>query len=172
MYTIPARFQRFRDVDLAELIGAIGVYVIWDAHAKARPTYIGEGNILKRFSDHVKRDGRRFARPWNGYVAIISGSTPTVHKEESKAVERLLLDVAYDTDRSPINVHPGSMPAVLLFCKRETLRVAVSGYDPLLPPSEAKPLARAREIKAYLDGEDGYEFGHNWRRRKLRAPVI
>jgi hypothetical protein len=63
MYSIYAEFQRFREVDLAELIGAVGVYVIWDAHAIARPTYIGEGNILKRFTDHVRRDKRVRQRP-------------------------------------------------------------------------------------------------------------
>ena len=92
--TIYADFQRFRDANLVELIGATGVYVIWDARSKARPTYIGEGNILKRFTDHVKRDNRRFAHPWNGYVAIIGGSTRDVHKYESTVVERLLPDVA------------------------------------------------------------------------------
>ena len=71
MYTIRAEFQRFRDVNLIDLIGAMGVYVIWDARAKARPTYIGESNILKRFTDHVRRDGRRFAQPWNGYVELL-----------------------------------------------------------------------------------------------------
>src|ERR1700674_2997394 len=84
MYTICAEFQRFRDVNLVELIGATGVYVIWDARAKARPTYIGEGNILKRFTDHVKRHNRRFAHPWNGYVAIIAGSTRDVKMGRQK----------------------------------------------------------------------------------------
>ena len=138
MYSIYAEFQRFRDVNLINLIGATGVYVIWDAHAKARPTYIGEGNILKRFTDHVKRDNRRFAHPWNGYVAIIAGSTGNVHKTESTVVERLILDVAKDTDREPIvNVHPGHANRVLRFCRDETLRVAISGYDPLLHPAES-----------------------------------
>lgn len=173
MYTIDVEFQRFRDVNLTELIGAIGVYVIWDSRAIARPTYIGEGNILKRFTDHVQRDGRRFAYPWNGYVAIIFGSTRSVHKEESKAVERLLLDVADDTDRMPIvNVHPGSGSSVLHFCRNETLRVAVFGYDPLLPPAKARPLSTPREIKAWFDGVDDYQFDHIWRLRKLRQPIV
>jgi hypothetical protein len=46
VYTIYPDFQRFPDVNLIEMIGATGGYVIWDARAKARPTYIGEGNIL------------------------------------------------------------------------------------------------------------------------------
>ncbi len=40
MYTIRAKFERFREVNLSDLIAAIGVYVIWDARSKARPTYI------------------------------------------------------------------------------------------------------------------------------------
>ena len=175
MYTIDAEFQRFRDVNLVKLIGATGVYVIWDARAKARPTYIGEGNILKRFTDHVKRDNRRFAHPWNGYVAIIAGSTRDVHKYESTVVERLLLDVAKDTDRRPqVNVHPGHVSRVLRFCRDEMLRIAVSGYDPLMPPSESKPLTRIKEIKvtASADGDDSYDFTCDWNLRRLRKPII
>jgi hypothetical protein len=175
VYTIDAEFQRFRDVNLVELIGATGVYVIWDARAKARPTYIGEGNILKRFTDHVKRHNRRFAHPWNGYVAIIAGSTRDVHKYESTVVERLLLDVAKETDRQPqVNVHPGHVSRVLRFCRHEMLRIAVSGYNPLIPPSEAKPLRRIKEIKvtASADGDDSYDFTCDWNLRRLRKPII
>jgi hypothetical protein len=175
MYTIQANFQRFRDLNLSALIGATGVYVIWDARAKARPTYIGEGNILRRFTDHVKRDNRRFAHPWNGYVAIIGGSTHDVHKTESTVVERLILDVAKDTDRAPqVNVHPGHARRVLRFCRDETLRIAVSGYDPLMRPTEAKLLHRAKEIKVWASDNslDNYEFGHDWRLRRLRRPII
>jgi hypothetical protein len=172
MYVIHTEFIGFRDVRLTELIGATGVYVIWDARAKARPTYIGEGNILKRFTDHVTRDGRRFAHPWNGYVAIIAGSTRDVHKEESRAVERLLLDVADETDRMPIvNVHPGSAAAVLSFCEKETLRVTVSGYDPLAPPGEARALRSPKQIRAWAHDHDTYCVEHDWRLRRVRAPI-
>ena len=173
MYTIYADFQRFRDINLADLIGATGVYVIWDARARARPTYIGEGNVLKRFTDHVKRDNRRFAHPWNGYVAIIAGRTRGVHKTESTVVERLLIDIAKATDRQPkVNVHPGHVNRVLAFCRDEMLRVAVSGYDPLIPPVESRPLTRLREIRvtAFDDGE--YEIASDWSRRRLRQPFI
>ncbi len=175
MYTIQTDFQRFRDVDLTELIGATGVYVIWDAHAKARPTYIGEGNILKRFTDHVKRDNHRFAHPWNGYVAIIAGSTQDVHKTESTVVEHLILGVAKDTDRAPqVNVHPGHASRVLRLCGDETLRIAVSGYDPLMNPTESKVLRRAKEIKVWASDDrlNHYEFDHEWRLRRLRQPII
>lgn len=173
MYTIKVKFQRFGEIHLADLIGATGVYVIWDAHAKARPTYIGEGNILKRFSDHVNRNDRTFARPWDGYVALMTGSTHGVHKVESKAVERLLLGVAGETDRLPVvNVHPGSTSAVLFLCKRETLRIAVSGFDPFMPPSAARPLATFKEIKIRPGGANIYESQHDWRLRRARTPIV
>lgn len=172
MYTIPVRFDRFCDINLSNLIGATGVYVIWDARANARPTYIGEGNILKRFADHVHRNGRRFAHPWNGYAAIISCSTRGVRKEESKAVERLLLDVAYNTDRFPAaNKQRGSWSAVLRFCRDEALRVAISRYDPLIPPGEAKPFSGSKEIKARVNDSGDIKVEHGWRLRRLRAPI-
>lgn len=171
MYTIRAKFEPFRDISLSELLGAVGVYIIWDAHAKARPTYVGEGNVLKRFTDHVERDGRAFARPWNGYIALIKGSTRNVHKEESRALERLLLDVARETDREPtVNAHPGSASCVLRFCRDEVLRVAVTGCDPFTNPERS--VSRPNEIKARWNGEDDYQIEHTWRLRRLRAPVI
>jgi hypothetical protein len=173
MYTIQANFERFRDVNLSDLIGAIGVYVIWDARARARPTYIGEGNILTRFTNHVRRDRQRFAHPWNGYIAIISESTHQVHKAESRAVERLLLDVANATDRFPTaNIQPGSWSAVERLCRDETLRVAISCYDPLVPPSEAGPLSRSKRIKARLNDSGIIEVEHDWHLRRLRAAII
>jgi hypothetical protein len=173
VHTIYAVFERLREANLAELIGATGVYVIWDAQAKARPTYIGEGNILKRFCDHANRNDRGFAHPWDGYVAIIAGSTHSVHKSESTIVERLLLDVAKDTDRAPrVNIHPGHLNRVINLCRDETLRIAISGYDPLMPPSEARPLARQKEIKVRIISEQDYEVRHSWRLRKLRRPII
>ena len=172
MYSITTDFYRFSEVNLADMIGATGVYVIWDARAIARPTYIGEGNILKRFTDHTRRDARRFPLPWDGYVALISGSTHAVHKSESLAVERLLLDVARDTERLPVaNKNPGSAAAVLSFCKDELLRVAVRGFDPLMPPNQNRSLTRVKEIKAWVDDEYPYSFDHYWKLRKLRAPI-
>ena len=55
MHTIRVNFESLREVHLGNLFGACGVYVLWDSQAQARPTYIGEGNILKRLSDHWMR---------------------------------------------------------------------------------------------------------------------
>src|SRR5258706_10073799 len=175
MYTIDATFTRFDRLHIGDLFGATGVYVLWDARAKACPTYIGEGHILKRLADHSRRDGRRFARPLDGYIAVIEGSTRGVHKLESQVVERLLLDVALDTEREPaVNVRPGSGSVVRYLCAgHPTIRVAVRGWDPLIPPREARSLAGTKEIKAWLTShDDDYDIEHSWRLRRLRAPVV
>jgi hypothetical protein len=173
MYTINADFMRFDQMHVGDLFGAAGVYVLWDARAKARPTYIGEGNILQPLANHSKRDGRQFPRPLDGYIAVIDGSTDGVHKLESCVVERLLLDVARDTDRAPtVNVRPGAGTVVRLLCQTgSTLRVAVRGYDPLIPPREVRPLERTRAIKAWLTDGTEYDFDHDWRLRRRRMPI-
>jgi hypothetical protein len=63
---------------------------------------------------------------------------------------------------------------VLRFCRDEMLRIAVSGYDPLIPPAEAKPLPRVKEIKvtASADSDDEYDFTHDWSLRRIRRPII
>jgi hypothetical protein len=54
------------------------------------------------------------------------------------------------------------------------LRIAVSGYDPLIPPAEAKPLPRVKEIKvtASAGSDDEYDFTHDWSLRRIRQPII
>jgi hypothetical protein len=172
MYTIRLDFQRFIDLDLRGLIGTIGVYVIWDARAKAQPTYIGEGTILRRFAHHVTRDGRRFARPWDGYVAVMSGSTKDVHKAEARVAERILLDIAFLNDLSPgVNRHPGNAAIVCDYCESEMLQIVVAGYDPLAAPKGARLLTRTKRIKVWLE-ETGYVLKADWRLRRLRQPIL
>jgi hypothetical protein len=169
MRTIQIEFLPFREINLRGVLKAVGVYVIWDAHAKARPTYIGEGNILRRLTDHVSRNGRTFAHPWDGYIGVISGSTANVHKGEAKTVERLFLDIARATDRFPSeNKHPGSAATVFFSSYKELLRVVVVGYDPLIPPREARELSRPKEIKVRQLPDGNASIHHDWRRRRLR----
>jgi hypothetical protein len=172
VYTIHARFERFADVLVPDLIAATGVYVVWDSQARARPTYVGEGIVLKRIADHAAHGSRRFALPWDGYIALLSGSTRGVHKEEARVVERLLLDVASDTDRLPtVNAQPGAASVVTRCCSSETLRVSIEGFDPLVPPRESRPLQRAKTIQVRPLEGGSYEFEHDWRRRRVRKPV-
>jgi hypothetical protein len=172
MYTIRLDFQRFIDLDLRALIGAIGIYVIWDGRAKARPTYIGEGTILRRFAQHVTRDERRFAYPWDGYVGVLSGSTPGVHKDEARVAERVLLDVAFHCDRlPPANQHPGNSAIVCDFCRSQTLQLVVSGYDPFAAPKTARLLSRTKRIKVRSTALGGYEVQADWQLRRLRQAI-
>ena len=174
MYSIYADFVSLRQLHVGDLFAAMGVYVIWDGQARTRPTYIGEGNILKRFADHSLRSARAsvrsFAHPIEGYVAILGERRTRTAKLEAQALERLLLDVARDTDRQPaVNVQPGSGAVVRLLCEAEpTLRVAVRGFDPLQHPRTARPLDTVKEIKVWRLGEDDYEFAHDWRLRRVQ----
>ena len=61
-----------------------------------------------------------------------------------------------------------------LVSRDEMLRIAVSGYDPLIPPAEAKPLPRVKEIKvtASAGSDDEYDFTHDWSLRRIRQPII
>src|SRR5438132_6724667 len=104
MRVIKASFQRIVETILPDLIEAVGVYVIWDGQARARPTYLGEGTILKRLAEH----STRFALPFDGYIAILGDLSSRTAKRESEIVEALLLSVAYETDRLPFhNQAPG-----------------------------------------------------------------
>lgn len=173
MYTLQAAFRPFNQIHIADLFGQTGVYVFWDAHARAKPTYIGEGNVLKRFGDHSVRELRRFARPLDGYVCLIGDRARRMHKEDACMLEYALLRVAAHTDRSPnVNVHSGN-EAALRACLRadRTVRIAVTGYDPFCHPRSARPLRQRKEIKSWLDGDE-VVIEHDWRLRRLRAPIL
>jgi hypothetical protein len=174
VYQIDATFLRFDKIHIGDLFGATGVYVIWDSYAKVKPTYIGEGHILKRLADHSRRDGRRFAKPLDGYIAVVSGSTAGVHKTESLVVERLLLDVALETDREPkVNVRPGAATVVEYLCRADrTLRVAIRGFDPLMHPRRARPLSSTKYIRAWLEDGYSYQIEHDWRWRRRQAGFV
>lgn len=165
MYSLKIHFERFDDVLLYRLVGSLGVYVIWDSQAQARPTYVGEGEILKRLTSHATR----FATPWNGYVAILSGTTPRILKAEARAVEYLLLRVALETDRSPAgNSHAGAARIVRSFAQDGLFKVRVTGFDPLLPPRESRPLQRPKVISVRSE-DKGLLIEHDWRLRRLRT---
>jgi hypothetical protein len=164
MHVIDATFERLADVSVASLLGNIGAYVIWDSQAKARPSYIGEGVILKRLTEHVYR----FAFPLDGYVAPIFEASPQRAKAHAEIVEALLLVVAHQTDRTPsVNVAPGKLRAIdAIFRSHGTLRINIRGFDPLTHPRHARPISATRRIvlKELPDGSLTIE--HNWRVRR------
>jgi hypothetical protein len=168
---IDVTFERLTDASVASLLGCIGAYVLWDSQAKARPSYIGEGVILKRLTDHVYR----FAYPLDGYAAPIFEPSPQRAKAYAEIVEALLLVVAHQTDRRPsVNVAPGKLRALdAVFRSHGTLRLNIRGFDPFLPPRNARPLSTPMRI-VLKDLPDGsLTIDHSWNsRRKLQAGAV
>jgi hypothetical protein len=168
MHIITVKFRRLSDLTIPDLLGEIGVYVLWDGHAKARPTYIGEGNVLQRLVRHESR----FAKPLDGFAAILTNSTRTWQraKADGTIVEALLLRVASDTDRRPaVNVAPGQLRALDdILGRHGTVRIHVRGCDPLRPPEELPTLTSSKQIILRESGSGELEVQHDWRLRRLR----
>ena len=164
MRVIKAEFPRLDEHSLPGLIGAVGVYVIWDGQARARPTYLGEGTILKRLAEH----STRFALPFDGYIAILGDLSSRTAKRESEIVEALLLSVAYETDRLPVhNRAPGKTTGLQrIFRSHGVLRVSVSGYDPLGIPWQGGRMPSPKVLRLEDVGLGLLEIRHDWRLRR------
>src|SRR2546430_10167294 len=120
MEIVRAEFFRLDEVPLSSLIGAVGVYVIWDGKAQSRPTYIGEGTILERVGQHASR----FTRPFDGYLAVLGDWSAKRPKREAEILEAVLLAVASGTNSLPTkNRAPGKMREIdRIFRSHGTLR--------------------------------------------------
>lgn len=86
MHVINAHFESLHVLPVSALFGAIGVYVIWSARADARPSYMGEGKLIRRFvNEHVERFGTNMS----GYVAILTDRTAKQLKSDAEIVEMI-----------------------------------------------------------------------------------
>jgi hypothetical protein len=168
MIKIEANFTSLDRISLVDAYDEIGVYVLWSGKANARPSYIGEGNVLSRFSDHMSKSWA--ARPIAGCMAFLkSGSHAKVHGE---LVEAALLMVADKVDRfPPNNKHPGKGGSAITKLLRRadhdvgTIRIVVSGQDPLLEP-ERPPMRRDKWIVLNRDRDDRWHVDSSgWNRR-------
>ncbi len=168
MEIVRADFLRLDEVPLSALIATVGVYVIWDGKARARPTYIGEGTILQRVAQHASR----FTRPFDGYLALLGDWSGNRPKRDAEILEAVLLAVAEETDRLPTqNRSPGKMRAIhRVFRSHGTLRISVTGYDPLLIPGQARrtTAAKVATVRYIADGLP-YILEHDWRLRRLQT---
>ena len=168
MHRIDAEFIPFDELPFSSLFRAVGVYVIWDARQIARPSYIGEGDLLRRFAtEHASR----FHAPIQGYAAILGNSGTRAHKRDAELTELLLLQCAAVTDRYPtVNVAAHRLSLLDRATARlGTIRVALSGRDPFTPPwARAKYFSTGARINA-RPAEAEHGFDHPWtRRRKAR----
>lgn len=168
MHVIHAHFERLSDISVPILLGEIGVYVLWSGMAKARPSYIGEGNILNRLVTHHDR----FAKPFDGFASVLSHEDITWQRAKADAtiVEAMLLAVAKDTDRTPsTNVASGKLRDLDdILRSHGTVRINVTGLDPLRPPEECPKLHAKKCIVLSFDQDEDFKVRHDWRLRRVR----
>lgn len=165
MEIVQAEFMRFDEVALSSLIGAMGVYVLWDGKSRVQPSYIGEGAILERLAQHAKR----FAWPLDGYVAVMGDWSTLRTKRQAEVVEAVLLLVAGDTNRTPVhNDAAGKLTAVRTLLRgHRRLRVKVIGRDPLQSPWRSQRLAGSKWATFTVErGHADYMLDHEWHRRR------
>lgn len=145
MLSLQADFMRLDKIPVAELFEAVGTYVLWDSQARARPSYIGEGDLLRRLSDHSVK----FAMPLNGYVAVLGDPSRKYFKTDSELVEAVLLEVSKRIGRYPLhNRQQGSSTAInKTFQSNRVVKIYISGFDPFESPTRAKRFRRKHTIR-------------------------
>jgi hypothetical protein len=165
MYTLPIVFRSFEDVTFSEVLNTAGVYVIWDSQAKAKPSYIGKGDLIARMAWH----DHNFASPIGGYFGAIEEIGRRWVDDECLIVEALLLKIAEETDRWPNhNRKSGSLSTVERIASKHNgyIKVRVSGHDPFSPPKRSQELNHAKEIR-YFDRNGEWWLEYDWKLRKL-----
>lgn len=169
MEVIRAEFLRFQDWSFYDSVNGenqTGVYVIWDSLNKAKPTYIGQGNVLQRIASHHIQ----FYKPINGYIAFFIG-TKSITKDSSEIIEAALLEISKEVDRYPTqNQATGNLKCVLKkFDKHRKIKIYIKGYDPFQNPINSKLMDIEKIIEIYLNEFDELMLAHSWRnRRKLK----
>ena len=164
MHTIHCHFQRIPDVLAVDLLDAWGVYVLWDGRAKARPAYIGEGDVWRRFIEHRGWT----TRPFDGYVAVVDETHTKSMKRDIQIVEALLLWIAGETDRTPSQNAKGGNVSNLyqLFRAHGVVKVFVDGFDPLQDPITSKVLLHKKIASIRWNTDGDFEVEHDWRLRR------
>src|SRR5947208_11190156 len=129
MESISITFKRLPDLTFDWLCYAVGVYVLWAGKSIARPTYIGEGDMM----DRLRKHRRRFPRPIDGYVAILGENEARTTKRHGEIVEAVLLAIAEQVDRYPTHNKKGGKLGYLnkFFANHATVKLVFDGYDPI-----------------------------------------
>ena len=168
---IHAHFERMDRINLVDAYDAIGTYILWSANACVRPSYIGEGNVLSRLTSHL---GKSWAtRPLNGCIALQRDGTTSYAKARAELIEAVLLAVADIVDRyPPNNGSPGKAQSAMRRVLRraghdaQTIRIAISGQDPLLAP-ERPPMRSDKWIVLRREDNIWALTGYDWNRRQM-----
>ncbi len=160
MWEVPADFKRLDEIVVSDLLGVVGAYVIWDSQARVRPSYIGEGEILKRFSEH----SLNFAMPIRGYVAVVGNLSRKYYKQDAEILEAVLLSIAERIDCFPLhNKQRGSYSAIeRVFENSRVLKIQLRGHDPFQDPAQPREFREQRLIR--LRSSTGLiQIDHPWR---------
>jgi hypothetical protein len=158
MHTVNAHFVSLEALAASHLFGAFGVYVLWDRDAGHCPTYLGEGVILSRLSEHVKW----LSADVTGLVALLAT------KHDAEVTEALLLATADKINRWPkMNSAPGKRRRIhSLLEEHGTVRLNVRGRHPFIhPDSKYSALEERAEIAARVT-EDGFALWIPWNKRR------
>src|SRR2546428_3850191 len=99
MHIVNLEFFSLETEPVAKLFGETGVYVLWSPYACDRPTYIGEGVILKRLSRHV--DWLTRGVTGLGAVTSLEGTNFRQAKIDAEIGEAVLLRIADDIGGYP-----------------------------------------------------------------------
>ena len=148
MHIIRAEFRRLNEVSLFDAYDELGVYVLWNGHGQVRPSYIGEGEVMKRFAAHLAAPWAR--PPLDGVIWINPHGTHHEAKMECELIECALLALADDVDRDPIHNKSRGRPVALrrVLDRFGGRRVRVNRHG-LRPTLSARELADARNQGAH-----------------------
>src|SRR5437867_6169482 len=121
MHVVNLKFFSLETEPAAQLFGETGVYVLWSPYAYDRPTYIGEGIVLKRLSRHV--DWLTRGVTGLGAVTSLEGISSRQAKIDAEIGEAVLLWIADKIGRYPTkNRAPGKRKRVdAIFHRHATL---------------------------------------------------
>ncbi len=167
MESISCHFARLSDISVDELLHAYGVYVIWSGNSRARPSYIGEGDIWSCLAQHRNR----FSRPVDGYATIIGYEYTATTKRNAQIVETVFLAIGEETDRYAVhNARRGNLAKLdELFDRHGVVKIYFEGNDPFLEPGTGRPLERKRTVSITLNNQGNFLINHPWRLRRLRT---
>jgi hypothetical protein len=158
-----------------------GVYIIWDSRAKKYPTYIGEGDVMKRLCDH--RNDKEYAMPINGYIANIyhickntkdkkydkwRDEIPEKDKKKySQLLEYVFLWIAEEANIPIRNISSGSLKALKeKFSKgNRKIDIILNGTNPFKSRGEYKQLKKGSKIEIEkLNNSEPYFKNKNWKK--------
>ena len=157
-------FCKLSDTNVANYFGAVGVYILWDSQARKVPSYIGEGGIFKRFSDHENK----YAHPIDGYVALGGYANEGIkrYKKDSELLEAVLLHIAARIGKEPKHNQQKNIKTAITkyFKSNRVLRFKIEGYDPFASPDKPEKI-RGKEIYLEKTQNKIHLSSHPWKKQ-------